>query len=56
MVINWACQGHNLYIYAFAPTSKKLKEQIGLGLLVCPSIYPSPPLPPIPPPKKNYFF
>ena len=25
-----------------APTSKKLKGQIGLGLFVCPSIYPSP--------------
>ena len=42
------------------PTSKKLKGQIGLGLFVCPSIYPSrspthpvQPCPPPPPPKKK---
>ena len=40
------------------PTSKKLKGQIGLGLFVCPSIYPSPRPPlnppnPLPPPKKK---
>ena len=39
MVMNWTCQG----IYIVMPlTSKKLKGQIGLGLFVCPSIYPPP--------------
>ena len=35
------------------PTPKKLKGQIGLGLFLCPSIYPSPPPPP--PTKKKIF-
>ena len=37
------------------PTSKKLKRQFGLGLFVCPSIYPNPPSPAPHPPKKKFF-
>ena len=40
------------FIHCYAPTTKKLKGQIGLGLFVCPSIYPSP-NPPPPPAKKQ---
>ena len=44
------------------PTSKKVKGQIGLGLFVCPSIYPHAPYhpspftpPPPPPPRKKFY-
>ena len=42
------------FIHCYAPTTKKLKGQIGLGLFVCPSIYPSPnPHSPPPPPREK---
>ena len=70
MVINWACQGHNLHnLYINALLCPRLRRswrgKLVLGLFVCPSIYPvhtptlrptrPPPPHPTPTPKKNFF-
>ena len=45
MVKNWACQGHDLYIYAFfmPPTSKKLKGKNWFGPVRLSVHQPTPP-------------
>ena len=60
MVINWACQGHNLYINALLCPQLR-RSWRGKLVWACSTVHPSTPPPPTnpqpaPPPPPKYFF